>query len=146
GGNILAGEYDSHIYSIGAVITPLRRFSASATFSYQDTRTATANTGLIAPYKGDVYSVLANGTYILNEKTDVALNYVVSLADYAHDSRSTDSPPPLGVKYSQHALQATLSRRLTKNITTRLQYGYYYYAEPSAAGANDYRAHSIFAL
>ena len=56
------------------------------------------------------------------------------------------SPPPLGIRYQQHAVQATLSRRLTKNLTTRLQYGYYYYAEPSLAGANDYRVHSIFGV
>ena len=42
--------------------------------------------------------------------------------------------------------QATLSRRLTKNFSTRLQYGYFHYAEPSLSGANDYQAHTIFAV
>jgi hypothetical protein len=90
--------------------------------------------------------VLANGTYILNEKTDVSLNYSFSWADYAHDSTDANSPPPLGIKYQQHAVQAVLSRRVNKNLTTRLQYGYYHYDEPSLAGANDYRVHSIFGV
>jgi mono/diheme cytochrome c family protein len=146
GGNILANEYDSHIYSVGATITPLRRLALSTTFSYQDTRTATPSSGLIAPYKGDVYSALVSGSYILNEVTDLALTYAFSKADYANDSLRTSSPPPLGIRYQQHAVQATLSRRLNKNLTTRLQYSYYYYDEPSLAGANDYKAHSIFAV
>jgi predicted Zn-dependent protease len=32
---------------------------------------------------------------------------------------------------------AALSRRVNKNLTTRLQYGYYYYDEPTLASANN---------
>jgi Planctomycete cytochrome C len=146
GGHILAGEYDSHIYSLGATFTPQRRLSISSTFSYQDTRTATASAGLIPPYKGGVYSALINGTYIFNGTTDLSLNYSFSLADYSHDNSSANpnSPPPLGIQYQQHAVQAALSRRINKNLTTRLHYGYYYYDEPSLVGVNNYEAHSVF--
>jgi hypothetical protein len=146
GGNILAGKYDSHIYSVGMTLTPWRRMFLSTTFSYQDTRTATPSAGLISPYKGDVYSALVSGSYILNDTTDLSLNYSFSRADYANDSTKTTSPPPLGIRYEQHAIQAALSRRLNKNVTTRLQYGYYHYDEPTLAGVNDYNAHSIFAI
>jgi hypothetical protein len=147
GGSLLAGTWGSHILSLGATFTPLRRLSLSSTFSYQRTRTTTASGGLIPPYQGGVYSALANGTYIFNPATDLTLNYSFSLGDYAHnDSVSNpDSPPPLGIRYQQHAVQAVLSRRVSKNFTARLQYAFYFYDEPTAGGATDYKAHTIFA-
>ena len=148
GGNILAGKFDSHIYSVGLTLTPWRRLSLSPSFSYQDTRTTTASAGFVPPYRGDIYSALISGTYLIDESTDVSLSYSFSRADYSqgHAALSASSPPPLGMRYQQHAVQASLSRRLTRNITTRLQYGYYYYDEPTVAGANNYRAHSVFAI
>jgi hypothetical protein len=113
-------------------------------FSYSDSTVTTENTGLIPPYKGGVYSALINGLYIINQSTDFSLTYSFSLGDYSQDF-SEGSPPPLGIRYQQHALRAGISRRIKKNITTRLQYGYYYYDEPILAGFNDFNAHSIFA-
>ena len=40
---------------------------------------------------------------------------------------------------------AGLSRRLTKYLTSNLQYGFYRYLEPSGGGLNDYNAHGVFA-
>jgi cytochrome c len=147
GGFILAGKYESHIYSLGAIWTPRPRLFLSGTFSYQDTSTTTASSGIIPPYKGGVYSALVGGTYLLDKATDLLLNYSFSLADYsqANFQPSPTSPPPLGIRYQQHALQAAISRRLSKRLTTRLQYGYYYYDEPTAAAVNNYRVQSIFA-
>lgn len=147
GGELLAGQYDSHIYSVGATMTPQRRLALTTMFSYQDTRTVTASSGIVPPYRGDVYSALASGTYILNKSTDLLLNYSFSLADYSQSNEVTgpNTPPPLGIKYQQHALQAAISWRLRKNVATRLQYGFYYYDEPTAQDVNNYTAHSIFA-
>jgi len=147
GGGILAGSSGSHIISLGATVTPLRRLSLSSTFSYQRTRITTASGGLIPPYQGSVYSALATGTYILSPTTDLTLNYSFSLGDYAHHDyvSNPESPPPLGIRYQQHAVQAVLSRRLSKSFTTRLRYAFYYYDEPTAGGAADYQAHTIFA-
>jgi hypothetical protein len=144
GGSILAGKYDSHIYSVGASITPRRRWALSGTVSYQDSRVVTPSAGLVPPYKGEIYSAVAGGTYLLNATMDLSVNYSFSLADYSQAS-SPSSPPPLGIRYQQHAVQATLSRRFSKNVSARLQYGYYYYDEPSLANVNNYMVHSIFA-
>ena len=147
GGPILAGESDSHVYGLGLTFTPWRRFSLIGTFNYQKSATTTANPGVIPPYEGDIYSALLSGTYILTAKTDFLLNYAFSLADYSQPDPDPfgGSPPPLGIHYQQHAVRATLSHRVNRNITTRLQYGFYYYAEPSLVGADNYRAHTIFA-
>jgi hypothetical protein len=52
GGQILAGTYDAHFYSVNAALTPWRRFSLSGTFTYTDTRTVTAanNVPEVVPY------------------------------------------------------------------------------------------------
>jgi hypothetical protein len=147
GGDILAGEYDSHIYGLGLTLTPRQRLSFSGTFSYQDTITKTASAGFVPPYKGNVYSALAGGTYILNQTTDLLLNYSFSFSDYSQPNPPVNpaSPPPVGIRYHQHALQAAVSHRFNKRLSARLQYGYYYYDEPSTADVNNYRVHSIFA-
>jgi len=101
---------------------------------------------LIPPYKGDVYGALLSGTYILDQTTDLALSYSFSRGDYSDDRTITPTTPlPMGIKYQQHALQAALIRRISKHLTTRLQYGFYYYDEPSLAGADNYKAHTVLA-
>src|SRR6185436_12320437 len=83
GGEVLAGKYDSHIYSFGTTITPLRRLVLTTMFSYQDSRITTESGGLLAPDEGDVYSAMLNTLYILNKSTDLSLNYAFSLGDYS---------------------------------------------------------------
>jgi hypothetical protein len=147
GGHILSGEQLAHVYSVGLTVTPRRRWALTATFSYQDSETTTPSQGTLRPYKGDIYSALLGGTYILNPKTDLSVNYSFSYADFSKpDSTPNPSgPPPLGIRYEQHALQAAVMRHVSKNLTTRLQYAFYRYEEPSVGGVNDYNAHSIFA-
>lgn len=147
GGELLAGKFDSQIVSLGAIFTPWTRWSLSTTFSYQNDKTRTESAELVQPYKGDIYSVLVGSTYIFNPKTDVSLNYSVSIGDYSqgYSADNPNTPPPLGIRYQQHALQAILSRRINKNLSTRLQYGFYHYNEPSLASVNDYAAHAVFA-
>jgi mono/diheme cytochrome c family protein len=144
GGPLLAGRYDSQIYSLGTTITPARRIVLTTMFSYQDTRINTPNPDYIQSYKGNVYSALFNGLYIVNQSTDLSVNYSFSLADYAQPVLE-QGPPPTGIRYQQHAVRAGISRRINKNMTARLQYGYFYYDEPTLAGFNDYTAHSVFA-
>jgi hypothetical protein len=94
-----------------------------------------------------VYSALVSGTYLLNKSTDLLLNYSFSFGNYSQPNppSNTLSPPPVGILYHQHALQAAVAHRINKRLTTRLQYGFYFYDEPSLAGANNYTAQSIFA-
>ena len=147
GGTLLAGRSDSHLVSLGTTFTPWRRLTLSGTCSYQRTRATTASDGFLPPYAGSIYGALATSTYVFNETTDLMLNYSFSLADYTQESSAPnpESPPPLGIRYQQHALQAILSRRVGQSFTTRLQYGFYYYDEPTLAGASNYRAQTILA-
>ena len=147
GGTVLSGKEHSQIYSVGMTLSPHRRLFLSTTVSYQKTSLTTVSDGLVPPYKGDIYSALISGTYIIGKATDLLLSYSLSLADYSQENapQLVTSPPPLGIRYQQHAVQVALSHRFNRNLSTRIQYGYFYYDEPPAAGANNYKAHSLFA-
>src|SRR6185295_7012815 len=72
GGEILAGNQDARVYSVNTTLTPWRRLYLSTTFSYSDSRIMSeANYGAtVAPYRGDVYSVLSSGNIVVSAKTD----------------------------------------------------------------------------
>ena len=144
GGSILASEYDAHVYSLNATLTPWRRLYLFSTFSFQDSRTLTADHGSpsIAPYRGQIYSVLASASYVLNEQTDVNLSYNFSSADYAQNNVA--SGLPLGIDYQSHTLRAGLGRRFWKRCAANLEYVWSRYDEPSSGGFNDFTAHGVF--
>jgi hypothetical protein len=145
GGRIFAGNYDAHVYSFNAVLTPWRRLYLSGTFSYRDTRLTTSSDfePVVVPYRGDVYSVVGSATYSLNHATDLQATYSFSRADYRQNNQAAGLP--LGIDYQLHGLEAGLTRRFGKNITTQLKYGFYRNNDDSSAGANSYTAHALMA-
>ncbi len=145
GGDLVSGQYAYRTYAINSVLTPWRRLYLSGTFSYQPSTITTAANGAggIVPYQGNTYSVIANATYIFNESTDLFANYSFSEADFAQNNFSGGLP--VGLEYTQHSIQAGLTHRLTKNLSTKLLYGFNSYSEPSNGGALDYHSHTIFA-
>jgi hypothetical protein len=145
GAPLLAGKYDAHIASFNATMTPWRRLVLSGTFSFQNARTVTeANTSTaVVPYAGNIYSVLATGSYALGDRTTLIVAYGFSMADFGQ--ADFQDGLPLGLTYHQHTLEAGLKRRLTKNATLGLQYRFYLYNEPSTGGLNNFQAHGVFA-
>ena len=150
GGEILAGQYHSQVYSLGIVLTPWQRLYFSANFSFQKSRTETADNGnsAIVPYTGDVYSAFASGTYVLTRTTDWLLAYTFSRADFSQRNfgDATSGGLPLGMRYDSHAIQSGISRRISARASVQVQYAYYDYDEPSSGGVNNYHAHGIFGL
>jgi hypothetical protein len=145
GGSLLAGTYTSHTAAFNAALTPWRRLFLSATFSYQNARTVTAanDSPSVAPYAGDIYSVMASGSYILNQKTDLTASYSFSTADFAQDNFADGLP--LGIQYQQQAVQIGIKRRIGKGKILSLQYSFYHYDEPSSGGFNNFNSQAIFA-
>ena len=142
---LLAGNYYAHVYGFNATLTPFQRVYFSGSFTYSDSRTKTAAIGSpsVAPYKGNIYTVLASATYILSSKADLSLTYAFSRSDYGQNNLVDGLP--LGLDYTRHALMAGTTWHLSKTITTSLRYGFYQYSEPTSGGLNDYTAHAIFA-
>ena len=96
------------------------------------------------PYRGDVFSVLADATYAMDDRTDFQAAYSFSWADYGQHNFADGLP--LGMRYEQHTLTAGVTRRLGKNISAKLQYGFYNFADPGGGGANNYTAHAVFGV
>jgi hypothetical protein len=146
GGQLMAGEDHSHIFSINTTLTPTPRLYLSATFSYAVSTLETAADGspAVVPYRGDTYTVLADGAYVLSQTTDVFAGYSFSEANYGQNNFAAGLP--LGIQYQQHSAQVGLTRRFGKNISAKLQYRFNYYDEPSSGGANNYRANSVFGV
>jgi hypothetical protein len=144
----LAGTYDALIPNANMTLTPFARLYLSTTFSYQDTRTATAanDTPSVVAYRGHVYSVVSSGTFACTSKTDLHMSYGFSYADYGQNFFPINvNGLPVGEKYQRHWVQSGISCRFTKNLTGRLQYGLALYDEPSSGQFNNYTAHLIFA-
>jgi hypothetical protein len=99
--------------------------------------------GPLVPYEGDVYSVLSSANYVVNDATDLRLSYAFSSGDYRQ--RNAPEGLPLGIRYEHHGLMAGMTRRIRRNVTATLQYGFFHYGEPTAAGVNDYTAHAVMA-
>ena len=145
GGSLLSGQYVSRVYAVNTTITPRPRFFLTAGFTYQPTTSISAANGVpsVVPYRGDIYSAVANGTYALSPQADLFASYSFSEADYAQNNFAAGLP--VGIQYRQHALAFGLARRFGKNVMAKLQYGYSHYAEPSGGGADNYSANSLFA-
>jgi hypothetical protein len=145
GGHILAGTYDVSTYSANVTLTPWRRWYLSTTLSYQESRTRTEDNGslAVAPYRGDIVSVLANSTFAVTKRTDLTGNYSFSRARFGQHNAAGGLP--LGIDYDLHGVQFGVMHRLNTNITAGVQYGFFQYDEPTAHGFNDYTAHMVFA-
>jgi hypothetical protein len=90
GGSWLDGTYHSRTATLNATLTPWRRLFLSTTFSYQNARTVTAANGstAVAPYAGDIYGMMASGSYVLDQKTDLTASYSLSIADFSPAGRA----------------------------------------------------------
>lgn len=145
GGRWTSGDYEAQIFSLNATVTPWRRLYCSGTISYQDIQSISRheNSLAVVPYGGETWSVMAHARFVLNEKTDLTAGYTFSTADFRQTHFAAGLP--LGMEYDLQGLQAGFVTRCTKDLTLKLQYGFYRYDEPSSGGANDYTAHAVLA-
>ena len=143
GGELESGRQRAQTFSIGATLTPIKRLSLDASFSYGNSTLTTADdNSAVVPYRGDTYTVLADSTYVLSQNTDLFIACFFSSADYAQDNFANGLP--LGLDYYRQSAQIGLSRRFGKNVSAKLQYRFDHYNEPSSGGANNYLAQSVF--
>jgi hypothetical protein len=144
GGELPSAGERGQTFSLSATLTPFRRLFFDASLSYEDSTLTTASdhSAAVVPYRGDVYTALADATYVLSQNTDLFAGYFFSSADYSQNDFSKGLP--LGIEYQRHSAQVGLSRRFGKNVSAKLQYRFDFYNEPSSGGANNYLAHSVF--
>lgn len=145
GGAIEAANFGAHSYSVNLSATPTARLFLSGTLAYSDSRTRTAQNGAdyLAPWRGDIYSVLGSGTFALAAETSLRASYAFTRSDFGQGNSQTGLPA--GIEFDRHAVQFAVSHRFAQRVTTNLGYGFFRYREPNFSGANDYTAHAVFA-
>ena len=145
GGRLLAGESVARNFSLNTTIAPGPRLFLTSTVSIEPTRTTTANNGTagVAPYRGTVYSLISSANYAWRTNVSWFAVHSFSEANFGQDNFAGGLP--VGIQYQQHALQVGVVRRWGQGVTTKLQYGYFRYTEPSGGGAANYVANSVFA-
>ena len=145
GGELLSGNYDANIYTVSATVTPISRLYVTGLFSFQDTRTASFANGnpSVIDYVGNVYTIMGSAGYALDNKTDLNAEYSYSRAD--NGSVNASAGLPLGVADQRTSVQVGLTRRITKNFTARLRYGFFNYNDRTYGGIDNYTADLISA-
>jgi hypothetical protein len=140
---VRAGNYDANIYNLSITLTPLSRLYLTGLLSYQDasSHAFTNNSPSVLTYDGDVFTGIGSAGCAIDEKTNIAVQYLYSFSDNFKDNSLYGLP--LGINNKRHGLLATLSRRINKNIVVKLYYGFYHYDEGSNGGVDDYDAHLV---
>jgi hypothetical protein len=146
-----SGEIKKHVISESLNWNPLPRFFLQASASYVLNQTDTpANNVELVPgggptvvnFRNDYWTVSSGFGYIIDDKTDVYVDYYFYDANDYYNNAAVAVPYGMGA--TEHAVSATLTRQLAKNTRLLFKYGYYNYRDQTSGGHNNYRAHSLF--
>jgi hypothetical protein len=145
------GEIKKHVISEALNWNPLPRFFLQANFSYVLNQTDTpANDISLEPqtsptvvnFRNDYWTVTSGIGYVIDDKTDFFADYYFYCAnDYF---KNAVVAMPYGMGATEHAVSATVTRKLSKNMRLLLKYGYFNYRDVTSGGHNNYQAHSLF--
>ena len=146
-----SGEIKKNVISESLNWNPLPRFFLQANFSYVLNQTDTpANNIELVPnggptvvnFRNDYWTVTSGIGYIIDDKTDFYADYYFYCAnDYFNNAAVA---MPYGMGATEHAVSATVTRKLSKNTRLLLKYGYSNYRDVTSGGHNNYQAHSLF--
>jgi len=150
-GETQTGDITQHIIGESINWNPVARLYLQTDVSYvlSQTDTPAGNINLdpntsptVVDFSNDYWTVTAGAGYIINDKTDLHLQYTFYRAnDYLNNSNVA---VPYGMGATEHAASATLTHQLTKKVRLLLSYSYFDYTDETSGGHNNYRAHSIF--
>ena len=138
-------DYNAHSCAISAAAQPWRRLRLSGTASISDLRTTSgiSDDALLPPYEGQIYAVIGTADLALRKTWRWDATYSFSKADFRQSDTGLNLP--IGMDYDRHGVVAGLAKQIGEAGSLRMQYGYFQYKEPSAAGVNDYAAHGLTA-
>jgi hypothetical protein len=145
------GEIKQHVITESINWNPLARFYVQANVSYTLNETDTpANdislTPLTSPtvtnFRNDYWTVTSGIGYIIDDRTNFYADYSFYCAN--DHFKNAVVAVPYGLGATEHAVSATLTRQLTKQMRLLLRYGYFNYRDELSGGHDNYRAHSLY--
>jgi hypothetical protein len=136
----------SHIMAQDISWLPWSRLSLQCGINYvlSTTHTPASDvTQAILDSQNNYWMMNLSSGLVLDNKTDLNLSYLYYISsDYSNNS---SLGVPYGAGSEEHAITATLTRRLSKNMRVALKYGYYHYNDGAYGGNQDFRASLISA-
>ena len=131
-----SGEIKKHVISESLNWNPLPRFFLQANFSYVLNQTDTPANDInldpltsptVVNFRNDYWTVTSGIGYIIDDKTDFYADYYFYCAnDYFKNAAVA---MPYGMGATEHAVSATVTRKLSKNMRLLLKYGYFNYRD-----------------
>jgi len=144
--NVESSRMTSHIIAEDVSWIPWSRLSLQAGLNYvlSETRTPASDVvqGILNA-QNNYWTVHFTSGFTVDNKTDLSLSYLY----YVSDDYSNISPAgvPYGAGNEEHAVTATLTRRLTQNLRLSVKYGYFRYSDALFGGYRDFGANLITA-
>jgi len=141
-----SSKMTSHIVAADVSWVPWSRLSLQAGFNYvlSETKTPASDvTAAILNAQNNYWTVNFSSGLVLDDRTDLDLDYFYYQADDYQDNSSAGLP--LGAGARQQGVTATLTRRINPHLRLNLKYGYSCYDDALTGGNSNYESHLIFA-
>ena len=136
----------THVIAQEISWVPWSRLSLQAGFNYVLSMTktpASAATAAILNAQNNYWMVNFSSSLVLDDRTDLDLNYFYSEADDYRDNSSAGLP--LGSGAREHGVTAALTRRINAHTRLNLKYGYYNYRNALIGGNGSFEAQMVSA-
>ena len=144
-GEVDASQMHSHIFGQNVSWTPLNWLclQAGANYVISETKTPASDyTQAILNSQNNYWTINFNAGFVLDDKTDLNVGYFYYRA--TDGQNAVVNGLPLGTDAEEHSINATLTRRLTKNLRLNLKYAFTHYEDFASAGNYNFNAHVIF--
>lgn len=144
--NVESSRMTTHIIAEDVSWIPWSRLSLQTGLNYvlSDTRTPASDVVAgILKAQNNYWTVNFSSSLVLDDKSDLNVSYLYYVSgDYNNNS-------PIGVPYGagseEHAITATWTRRLSRNLRLSVKYAYYRYDDVTFGGNRDFGASLIYA-
>jgi hypothetical protein len=125
--------------------SPWSRLYLQAGFNYVLSETVTPGADVIQGIldaQNNYWTLNFSAGFVINDKTDLNLGYFFYDADNYQNTSNVGVP--LGAGGHEHGVTATLTRRISKNMSLLLRYGFYTYEDQLSGGNNDFNAQAFY--
>lgn len=144
--DVESSKMTSHVLSQNISWSPWSRLSLQAGFDYvqSETKTPVSDiTAVVLAAQNNYWTLNFSSSLVVDDRTDLTLNYFYYRADDYQDNSTLGVPYGAGAQ--EHAITATLVRRLSPSVRLTLKYGYYRYTDDASGGNNDFDAQLLLA-
>jgi hypothetical protein len=135
----------SHIFGQSVTWIPWSRLYLQGSLNYAKDETDTPAdqySAATADSRNDYWTASVTSGFVLDNKTDLQLNYFFFHAN--NFLEHLDDGQPYGTDAEEHGLTVTLARKINKHLRLTLKYGFFHYRDSATDGHDDYNAHLIY--